>query len=143
MSYRFLGKRNGVQGQVPPLGSLELQVMDRAWRTAPVSAQDLHAALEQNRDITLSTVQSTVERLCRKGLLTREKQGRAYLYVPALERGALITRMLADLIGGLGGSAVPASGFVNTADPMDTATLDLLENWLAACRRSAGSEPAV
>lgn len=141
VTYSFLSKRNGVRGQVPPLGSLELEVMNQVWSEGPVSAQALQLALERHRDVTLSTVQSTVERLCRNGLLAREKQGRAYVYISAMSRGTLIARMLADLIGGLGGGQrAPASDFVDFTEPLDEATLSLLEDWLAACRPAGSTQ---
>ena len=62
---------------MPILGALEIAVLQCLW-TAPgdLDARSLHDALAERR-ITLSTVQATVERLHRKGLV-----GRASTVVP-------------------------------------------------------------
>ncbi len=70
--------------------------MELAWSRPALSAQETHAAL-QARGITLSTVQSTLERLTRKGLLARHKSGRAFRYRAAVAREALIASLLRAL----------------------------------------------
>ena len=80
----------------PRLGELEIAVMELAWSRPALSAQEAHAALEA-RGITLSTVQSTLERLTRKGLLARSKAGRAFRYRAVVAREALIASLLRAL----------------------------------------------
>lgn len=86
------------------LGGLERAVMDRLWGHGPSDVKALHQAVGQPRRITHNTVQSTVERLFRKGLLTREKVSHAYVYAPALSReefGAQVMHgVVRDLLGG-------------------------------------------
>lgn len=104
----------------PTLGALELDVLEIVWGVAPTTAQ---AVLEQlsRRRITLSTVQSTLERLTRKGLVDRAKQGRAYVYRPRISREQLI----ADLLRGVSeqiatGRMEPLlSGFLMLVDELD------------------------
>ncbi|MEQ8659747.1 MAG: BlaI/MecI/CopY family transcriptional regulator [Gammaproteobacteria bacterium] len=80
----------------PHLGELEVAILELAWQQPELTAQAAHTALAP-RDITLSTVQSTVERLTRKGLLVRAKRGRAYAYRAAVSREALIASLLRAL----------------------------------------------
>lgn len=97
---------------------------------------DLHG----RRRIALSTVQSTLDRLFRKGLLTRSKVSHAYIYKSAVTRGALIADMIRDVITNLaGGSLEPAvSGFIDLADGTDEETLERLEQMIAQRRKKAG-----
>lgn len=123
--------------RTPPLGDLERDVMECIWSTGSESAQSLHETLQPIRAITLSTVQSTVERLVRKGLLLREKRHRAYHYLPALSRSALLARMVAELVSDLSDSRTAAtSGLIDIDDAVDEGTLRQLEQWVSE-RRAA------
>lgn len=82
--------------EAPVLGELELDVMERLWQSEGLTAQQVLDGLAGHR-ITLSTVQSTLERLVRKQLLVRAKQGRAFTYSPCIEREQLIGLMMQAL----------------------------------------------
>lgn len=64
------------------LGELEKLVLQHIWDTGEVDAKQVFAHFEKNRGGTLNTIQSTLDRLFKKGLLSREKQGHAYLASP-------------------------------------------------------------
>lgn len=122
----------------PPLGDLERDVLEVVWAQNQASAQQVHDALSAQRPITLSTVQSTVERLVRKHLLTRQKQCRAYLYSAAVSRDTLLARMVAELVSELSDSRAPvaSAGVVDLAQAVDEQTLLQLERWVADRRRA-------
>lgn len=81
---------------LPTLGVRELEVMKTLWRQGELSAQKM---LTHSREeaLSLSTMQSTLERLHRKGLLERRKSGRQYFYKAAISQSDLISRMLQDM----------------------------------------------
>ena len=69
------------------LGPLEMEVLGLLEGKGPQSVHDLVAKLKaKGRKLAYTTVMTILARLHEKGLLTREKQGRQYLYVHA--RGA-------------------------------------------------------
>lgn len=73
------------------LGPLEKRVMDAVWRgDAPVAVRDVMAALNAGRDdpLAYTTVMTTLARLADKGLLRRQRVGRAYVYEPVAEDAA-------------------------------------------------------
>lgn len=87
---RFLPEKTGVGG---PLGALEQGIMQTLWgRNAPTSVSDVHEALPQTAYTTLKT---TLERLTDKGILTRVRSGKAYLYLPAVTEAELEKRIVA------------------------------------------------
>lgn len=95
-------------------------MLGRLWRSERLTAAEL--AQEVGLDvISLSTVQSTLERLHRKGMVVREKQGRAFIYLASLTRPQLISLLLQDLADDFGdGDPAPLfSGFVNFAAGTD------------------------
>lgn len=92
---RWFNKRLFKQ-QMPPLGARELDVMKILWREEGVSAQQALQIIG-NDAITLSTMQSTLERLHRKGLVERQKEGRLYLYNAAIGQSDMIRHLLQDM----------------------------------------------
>ena len=62
------------------LGELEREAMRLAWRDGEVSVREVHQALGGGRAYT--TIMTTLDRLYRKGLVTRRKCGRAFFYSP-------------------------------------------------------------
>jgi predicted transcriptional regulator len=103
--------------RMPELGAREIEVLECLWEEQQASAQRVADWLDESNGagISLSTVQSTLERLNRKELVTRCKQGRAYIYRPALQRQHLIGGLLRDLADDVaGGRMAPMiSGFLD------------------------------
>ncbi len=69
---------------MPPLGHLEAAVMERLWvRDRPMAVREVLEDLQQDRDLAYTTVMTVLDNLHRKGMVIREKVGRAYVYRPA------------------------------------------------------------
>jgi predicted transcriptional regulator len=72
---------------MPAFGDLEAAVMDRLWawgRSATV--REVVEDLQASRDIAYTTVMTVMDNLHRKGALAREKDGRAWRYMPVRTR---------------------------------------------------------
>lgn len=80
------------------LGDLEIATLEAIWARGQTDARELHARFGESRGISLSTVQSTLERLHKKCLLAREKISHAYVYVPAQNRDAVIARLVRETL---------------------------------------------
>lgn len=126
---------------LPQLGELELTLLTALWSRPEQSAHGLQQGLARKQQCTLSTVQSTLERLHRKDLVRRHKQGHAYVYCARLERGELLGKLLGGVIRQLHtGSLDPIlASFVDFADNFDEQTLDRLDE-LVQRRRTMRSE---
>lgn len=110
------------------LGDLEVAVLQDIWAAAEaVDARNVWLSLAA-RGITLSTVQATLERLCRKGLLERTKVGRAFHYRAAVSRQTLIASLISKLTEQLAaGELEPViSGFVELVGNASPELLDRL-----------------
>jgi predicted transcriptional regulator len=81
------------------LGDLEVATLEAIWSRGETDARALHHQIGEARGISLSTVQSTLERLHRKGLLLRGKVSHAYVYSPAETREAVMARLVDEAIG--------------------------------------------
>lgn len=108
---RWLSGRRAAR--MPNIGARELAVLGLLWDRGPMAAQDVCDRMSGN-PASLSTIQSTLERLNRKDLVTRRKSGRAYQYAAVLNRTQLIAAMLKDLADDVaGGDLAPmVSGFM-------------------------------
>lgn len=129
------------RGEVPVrLGELEVSVMQHVWTEGPVDVKAVHRAVGMKRGISLNTVQSTMERLHRKGLLDREKVSHAYVYSAHLSREEYGSRAVEDVLSGLmaGDTEPMMSAFVDFAARTGEETLARLERLIRE-RRAAAS----
>lgn len=70
----------------PTLTEAELRLMDVLWRKEAATVRDVVAALPGNEPLAYSTVLTTLRILERKGYVSHEKEGRAYVYQPVVGR---------------------------------------------------------
>ena len=89
--------------KIKRLPDAELEIMNALWDAdAPLTAAELETALP-GPPRARTTLLTLLARLEEKGCVTREKQGRGYLYTAALTRadhgGMLNTRELLDVAG--------------------------------------------
>lgn len=111
--------------------------MEVLWRHGASTAQAVHEQLAAARCVTLSTVQSTVERLSRKQLVHRKKHGRAYRYTALLSRENLLARLVAELVTDFSAAAPRAGvGMVDLSAGIDESTLQRLEEWVTSTRQA-------
>ena len=89
------------------LGDLERAVMDVLWDSVPatsdgVTVREVADALD-GRELAYTTVMTVLDRLAGKGMVQREREGRAWRYRPAATREAHIAQLMLDALD-LGGS---------------------------------------
>ena len=68
------------------ISEAESAVMDVLWRSHPLSAEDVVAALADSRQWQEATIKTLLNRLLNKGAVEAQKDGRRYLYSPLLKR---------------------------------------------------------
>ena len=119
------------------LGELEKQVLQYLWTSPAVDVKRVHAELSKQRDSSVNTVQSALERLFKKGLLRREKQGHAYLYFAQIERGDLIAKLIDSVASDFvsKGESSMVAAFSSVSSEMDETQLDQLEKLIERQRK--------
>ena len=70
-----------------PLGPLEQRLLEALWERRSATVRELIEYCCQ--DLAYTTVMTTLDRLFKKNLLTREAEGRAFRYSPGLTREEL------------------------------------------------------
>lgn len=122
------------------LGDLERAVMDAVWSSpGPMLVRDILEVLNQDRELAYTTVMTVTDRLAKKGLLGRERDGRAWRYAPTSSREELTAGALRDTLDDLGGGRRQAvlMHFLDDASPQEVADLQAA---LRAVEERRGSE---
>ena len=88
-------------GLVKVLGPLETDIMQLVWREKFTTVKKVHKVLQSERDIAYTTVMTTMTRLAEKGVLTRKRDGLAYIYTPAVTKHDFETMMVRRVLDGL------------------------------------------
>jgi BlaI family transcriptional regulator, penicillinase repressor len=70
----------------PTLTEAELRLMEVLWERGPSTVQQLLGALSGKRALAYNSVLTTIRILEKKGYVRHEKDGRAHVYEPVIER---------------------------------------------------------
>src|SRR5262245_31725660 len=137
---RFLlrGFRRPSEDASHALSRPERQVLDETWRRGEVSLRTIYRAFEER--IAYTTLMTTLDRLFRKRILERRKDGRAFLYSPTVSREEFEHGIREDVIDGLlGGSAEGIEPvlacIVDTVSERDRESLEELERLVKEKKR--------
>lgn len=120
-------------------GPLEIRVLEALWaHAAPAAVRDLQPSFP---GMAYTTLMTTLDRLFRKGVLARQKVGRAFRYQPHMSKDQLQSRLattvLATLLPGEGVDARPMlSMFVDAVSERNVGLLAELEALVQARRET-------
>lgn len=119
--------------ELPP--PLELECLSALWRLGPANVGAVREALLPSRPLAYTTVMTLLERLAKRGLVSRQKQGRSFRYQPLIDRDRLrrvaVSQLVDRLFDGspdelrrfVGADAAPLSPHV-PASASDSSNLD-------------------
>lgn len=85
------------RGLPPPL---ELTCLQALWRLGEGNVHDVRKAVSKERVLAYTTVMTLLDRLEKRGCVTRRKPGRSYVYRPKVSRDALREQALKLLLDG-------------------------------------------
>jgi len=136
--FQFWGFKSSHELLEKSLGSLERNVMALVWRTGEASVREACNVL--GPAVAYTTVMTTMDRLFKKGLLTRRKVGRAFVYAATASRaeleGEVATELMQSLLRREGEPLPVLSSLVDAVSDRDHALLDELERLIREKRRS-------
>lgn len=75
-----------------PITDAERLIMEAVWDHHPASSREIIRSVRTLESWHPKTVQTLIARLVNKGMLDRTKQGRGYLYSPAVAREEFVRR---------------------------------------------------
>lgn len=98
------------------LGEQELEVLRYVTDHAPITVRDVAAQFGARRGLARTTILTVMERLRKKGFLTRRKDDGAFQYVPAQAKTELLQNLVQDFVEKtLGGSVSPFVAYLADA----------------------------
>jgi predicted transcriptional regulator len=99
------------------LGSLERAVVECLWQSdGPATAREVHECLARSREIAYTTVNTTLQRIARKGLVHESRAERAFRYSVAATREEVFDELLSDALGVAGDADAALVRFVGNLD---------------------------
>ena len=90
----------GIRRSILDLAPLELDCMNALWGLGEATVRDIHAALATTRPRAYTTIMTILDRLAQKGVVERQKSGRAWLYKANLSADQARTHAVARLVEG-------------------------------------------
>lgn len=76
--------------KLPQISEAEFEVMKIVWKYAPINTNEITERLTCTTSWSPKTIQTMIKRLTTKGALTYEKQGRIFVYTPAVKENEYI-----------------------------------------------------
>jgi predicted transcriptional regulator len=140
-TFRLRGFRRLSEAVLDSLGELERKSLDEVRRQGETNVAQVCKAFAN--EYAYTTIMTTLDRLFKKGLLVRRKEGRAYFYTSKFSDDELERGVAGDVIGRLlesgSGRAEPVLAcIVDQVSERDLQLLDELERLVAEKRKELG-----
>ena len=105
-----------------PMGALETAVLEQVW-ASPAGLTPRQVLDSMEGDLAYTTVMTIMNRLWTKGVLAREREGRAYRYKPVLSESELVAGRMAKALEVASDREATLSRFVRELTVEDEALL--------------------
>src|SRR5947209_5078754 len=103
----------------PSLGDRELDVLRYVSEHAPLSAREVAEQFGVPEGLARTTIVTLMERLRKKGYLTRRRKEGVYRYSPRQPHGEVLQDLVRQFLEKtLGGSVSPVFGYLTRARPL-------------------------
>lgn len=115
----------GAPREIPP--PLELACLRALWGLSQGSVSEVrHAVMTaSNRELAYTTVMTVLGRLEKRGIVTRSKEGRHFIYIPKVSRETMRRRAVNELVATyFGGSESALLAYLRRPAGLETAGLE-------------------
>jgi len=120
---------------IRPFGDLEAAIMRAVWEQGePVPIRVIVNRLKEEREVAYTTVITVAERLRSKGLLSRARQGRVFLYEACLSADDYSAGLMRQVLDSAGSRSTTLLRF---ADQLSTTEAESLRAALTESQRNA------
>jgi predicted transcriptional regulator len=101
------------------LGRIELELLQYIDENHPIAVRDVAEYWQAKTGTARTTVLTMIERLTKKGFLSRKKIDNVYHYSPKQSVAVVLRDMVSDFVHGvLGGSVAPLAAYLTQGKPM-------------------------
>lgn len=120
------------------LGPLERRLLHALWTRGSATVRELRE--DGYGDLAYTTLMTTLDRLFKKGLLSRSEEGRAFRYAPGMTREALhrevATHAVRQWMDASAATTLPLSFLVEMVSGRDAKLLDELDKLIEEKRQA-------
>ena len=99
------------QNKPSPFGDLEEKVMETVWKLGNATVSETREFLGKDK-FAHTTIMTILDRLYKKGILTRKKEGKGYRYYPLITKDefekAIAKKVVSDMVKNNPSLAIPA-----------------------------------
>lgn len=121
----------------PFTGELQTQVMSALWRMGSGTVEQVRSALPPRYRGAYNTVQTVLNRLAERGLLSRSKAGNAFEYRPVVSEAEYLSRSISQTLAAASMDARQAAlaRLIGGLDKRELEDLQQLAKELGSSRR--------
>jgi predicted transcriptional regulator len=119
-------------------GSRQADVMQIVWDLGEATVDDVRAAQPEQARSAYTTVQTVLNRLLDRGLLERERRGKAFVYRARYDESELIARSIGERLAGASES-VRKAALLSLVDDLEPDEVDELARYANRIRRARQS----
>lgn len=123
----------------PIQGELQEQIMRVLWRLEKGRVGEVRDALPKRHRSAYTTVQTVLNRLAERGLLDREREGKAIVYKPRISEAEYLSGSLDRALTGISGEArrTAIAHLVGGLDKSEQREIQTMAQEIARRRRSS------
>jgi len=118
-------------------GDLQAEVMDAVWKLGEATVDDVRRQQPRRRRSAYNTVQTVLNRLVERGLLDRDRSGRAFVYRAKYDQSEYLSRSIGERLAGASPD-VRREALVNLVGDLSPGELDEIARAANKIRRSRG-----
>jgi len=118
-------------------GDLQIEVMNAVWRLGEATVDAVREQQPKRTRSAYTTVQTVLNRLVERGVLTRERKGRAFVYRAKLEESEFLARSIGKRLAEASPDARRAA-LVNLVDELEPGEVDEIARRANQVKRARG-----
>jgi predicted transcriptional regulator len=120
-------------------GDRQERVMQTVWELGEATVEDVHSELPTRDRPTYNTVQTVMNRLVDRGLLDRERRGKAYVYRARYNEPEFVARAIDERLA-LASTAARRLALLTLVERLDDDELDDIVRWASRAIRERGDQ---
>ena len=110
------------------LGRVEWELLQYIDQNHPISVREVAQYWNEKTGQARTTVLTMMERMTKKGFLTRKKINNVFHYSPKLPLSEVLKNLVGDFVNGvLGGSVVPLAAYLTQSQPLKAEEIEQLK----------------
>lgn len=109
--------------------------MSTMWKIGEGTVEDVRRTGPRTKDLAYNTVQTVMNRLAERGLLTRTRRGNAFVYRASYEEGDHVARAIRERLSQASPSARKAA-LIHLVESLEAGEVDEIARYAARIRRA-------